>query len=80
MANSCGLWCAVGSVLQEIFYFKPQVIFVSVVFLCVLAYILGEAFAVVIPRKGVFRYLNPGPFNQKEHGESKSREQFSKVR
>lgn len=31
-----------GSVLQEIFYFKPQTIFVSVVFLTVIAYVLGE--------------------------------------
>lgn len=53
--------------LQEIFYFKPQVIYVSIVFLCVIAYILGEAMALVIPRRGIFRYLNPGPFNQKEH-------------
>lgn len=56
-----------GSVLQEIFYFKPQTIFVSVVFLCVIAYVLGEALAAIIPRKGILRYLNPGPFNQKEH-------------
>lgn len=53
--------------LQEIFYFKPQTIFVSVVFLTVIAYVLGEFMAFVIPRKGIFRYLNPGPFNQKEH-------------
>ncbi|KAF2768319.1 OPT superfamily oligopeptide transporter [Teratosphaeria nubilosa] len=57
-----------GSVLQEIFYFKPQTIYVSVVFLCVIAYVLGEFMAFVIPRKGVIgRYLNPFPFNQKEH-------------
>ncbi|KAF2096568.1 OPT superfamily oligopeptide transporter [Rhizodiscina lignyota] len=57
-----------GSVLQEIFYFKPQVIYVSVVFLTVLAYILGEFMAYTIPRKGAIgRFLNPGPFNGKEH-------------
>ena len=56
-----------GAVLQEIFYFKPQVILVSVVFLTVIAYILGELMAFLIPRWGWFRYLNPGPFNQKEH-------------
>lgn len=57
-----------GSVLQEIFYFKPQTIYVSVVFLTVLAYVLGEAMAIVIPRRGVVgRFLNPGPFNMKEH-------------
>jgi OPT oligopeptide transporter protein len=62
-----GLSCF-GSVLQEIFYFKPQTIFVSVVFLTVLAYILGEFMALVIPRKGAIgRFLNPGPFNMKEH-------------
>ncbi|KIW33917.1 OPT family small oligopeptide transporter [Cladophialophora immunda] len=62
----CGL-SIFGAVLQEIFFFKPQTIFVSVVFLTVIAYILGEAMASIIPRKGVFRYLNPHPFNQKEH-------------
>ncbi|OQO11666.1 hypothetical protein B0A48_03393 [Cryoendolithus antarcticus] len=56
-----------GSVLQEIFYFKPQTIFVSVVFLTVIAYVLGEFMAFAIPSKGFFRHLNPGPFNQKEH-------------
>jgi len=56
-----------GAVLQEIFYFKPQTIYVSVVFLTVIAYVLGEFMAFAIPRKGFFRYLNPGPFNQKEH-------------
>lgn len=53
--------------LQEIFYFKPQTIYVSVVFLTVIAYVLGEFMAFAIPRKGVFRHLNPGPFNKKEH-------------
>lgn len=32
-----------------------------------IAYVLGELMAYAIPRKGFFRYLNPGPFNQKEH-------------
>jgi hypothetical protein len=54
-------------VLQEIFYFKPQTIYVSVVFLTVIGYVLGEFMALVIPRRGVLKYLNPGPFNGKEH-------------
>lgn len=50
-----------GSVLQEIFYFKPQTIFVSVIFLTVIAYPLGEGMAFIIPRKGkVGKFLNPG--------------------
>lgn len=54
--------------LQEIFYFKPQVIYVSLVFLTVIAYVLGEAMAYIIPRTTRFgRFLNPGPFNLKEH-------------
>lgn len=54
--------------LQEIFYFKPQTIFVSVIFLTVLAYILGEAMSILIPRKGAIgRFLNPFPFHMKEH-------------
>lgn len=57
-----------GSVLQEIFYFKPQTVYVSVIFLTVLAYIMGEGMAFIIPRKGrIGKILNPGPFNAKEH-------------
>lgn len=59
---------AFASVLQEIFYFKPQVIYVSVTFLTVIAYPLGEGLAYLIPRKGkIGHLLNPGPFNAKEH-------------
>ncbi|KAG9715190.1 OPT superfamily oligopeptide transporter, partial [Aureobasidium melanogenum] len=56
-----------ASVLQEIFYFKPQTIFVSLVFLTVIAYVLGDVMAYAIPRKGWLRYLNPHEFNRKEH-------------
>ena len=57
-----------ASVLQEIYYFKPQVIYVSIVFITVISYVLGEAMAFGIPRKGAIgRLLNPGPFNSKEH-------------
>lgn len=56
-----------ASVLQEIFYFKPQTIYVSLVFLTVIAFVLGDAMAVAIPRKGIFRYLNPHEFTRKEH-------------
>jgi hypothetical protein len=59
---------AFGAVLQELFYFKPQVIYVSVMFLTVLSYAIGEFMALAIPRWGaVGRFLNPGPFNKKEH-------------
>ncbi|KAK3343362.1 OPT superfamily oligopeptide transporter [Neurospora tetraspora] len=58
---------AFGAVLAEIFYFKPQTVNVSIVFLIMIAYCLGEA-TVLIPRWGpVGRFLNPGPFTQKEH-------------
>ncbi|KOS23184.1 Sexual differentiation process protein isp4 [Escovopsis weberi] len=57
-----------GAVLQEIMYFKPQVIYVSVMFLTVLAQALGTALAALIPRKGILgRFLNPFPWNRKEH-------------
>lgn len=59
---------AFGAVLQEIMYFKPQVVYVSVMFLTVLAQTLGTGLATVIPRWGpVGRFLNPGPWNRKEH-------------
>ncbi|KAF5655389.1 peptide transporter [Fusarium sp. NRRL 25303] len=59
---------AFGAVLQEIMYFKPQVVYVSVMFLTVLAETLGTGLAHIIPRWGrIGRLLNPGPWNRKEH-------------
>lgn len=49
-------------------YFKPQVVYVSVMFLTVLAETLGTGLAHMIPRWGrIGRLLNPGPWNRKEH-------------
>ncbi|KAF5136378.1 Oligopeptide transporter 5 [Metarhizium anisopliae] len=69
----CLILCVFASVLQEIFYFKPQIILVSVVFLTVIGYILALPFQ-LIPRPsgdGVVsrtcRFLNPADFNSKEH-------------
>lgn len=56
-----------GGVLAEIYYFKPQTVYVSTMFLTVISYILGVFMENVIPRWGWLRYLNPGPFNKKEH-------------
>lgn len=56
-----------GAVIAEIFYFKPQTVNVSVIFLVIIAYCIGET-AAMIPRWGpVGRFLNPFGFNQKEH-------------
>ncbi|OJA15602.1 hypothetical protein AZE42_10123 [Rhizopogon vesiculosus] len=55
-----------GGVLAEIYYFKPQTILVSLMFLAVVSYILGVFMETFIPCHGLFRYLNPGPFNKKE--------------
>ncbi|KAI0317705.1 OPT oligopeptide transporter protein-domain-containing protein [Amylostereum chailletii] len=58
---------AFGGVLAEIYYFKPQTVLVSTMFLAIIAYVIGIFMETVIPRKGWFRYLNPGPFNKKEN-------------
>ncbi|KAG6862465.1 hypothetical protein C0995_000011 [Termitomyces sp. Mi166 len=58
---------AFGGVLAEIYYFKPQTVVVSTMFLAVISYALGMAFSKVIPSRGIFRYLNPHPFNKKEN-------------
>ncbi|OJA09369.1 hypothetical protein AZE42_08545 [Rhizopogon vesiculosus] len=58
---------AFGGVLAEIYYFKPQTVLVSLMFLAVISYVLGVFMETVIPRRGLFRYLNPGPFNKKEN-------------
>lgn len=57
-----------SSVLATIYTFKPQQLSVSVIFLAVISYALGEIMALVLPRKGVVgKWLNPFPFNSKEH-------------
>ncbi|KAG2148356.1 OPT oligopeptide transporter protein-domain-containing protein [Suillus cothurnatus] len=56
-----------GGVLAEIYYFKPQTVLVSLMFLAVVSYVLGVFMETFIPRRGLLRYLNPGPFNKKEN-------------
>jgi hypothetical protein len=51
-----------GGSLATIYYFKPQTVSVSTVFLGVISYVLGEIMATVIPRRGMLgRFLNPHP-------------------
>lgn len=71
-----GLACF-GSVLGQIFYFRPQTVFVSQLFLQIIAYILGRALEEIIPGpnspliktpdNAFWRFMNPGTFNLKEH-------------
>ncbi|KAG7087147.1 hypothetical protein E1B28_013127 [Marasmius oreades] len=73
-----GLSCF-GAVLGQIFYFRPQTVYVSPLFLQIIAYILGVGLEVIIPGPGnefsklktadtaFWRFFNPGPFNLKEH-------------
>ncbi|KAJ7475997.1 OPT oligopeptide transporter protein-domain-containing protein [Mycena latifolia] len=58
---------AFGGVLAEIYYFKPQTVLVSTMFLAIIAFILGKAMESILPSRGVFRFLNPHPFNKKEN-------------
>ncbi|KAF8843576.1 OPT superfamily oligopeptide transporter [Paxillus ammoniavirescens] len=57
---------AFGASLAEIYYFKPATVFVSLMFLAIIAYVIGFAMETFIPRRGLLRYLNPHPFNKKE--------------
>ncbi|KAF9456897.1 peptide transporter MTD1 [Collybia nuda] len=73
-----GLACF-GSVLGQIFYFRPQTVYVSQLFIQIIGYILGRVLEEIIPGSGnlhdrmktkdtaFWRFLNPGPFNIKEH-------------
>jgi OPT family small oligopeptide transporter len=73
-----GLSCF-GAVLGQIFYFRPQTVYVSQLFLQIIAYLLGVALEHIVPGPNhhvsrlqtkdtwFFRFLNPGPFNLKEH-------------
>lgn len=57
-----------GATLATVYYFKPQAVFVSVIFLALISYITGEALAFIIPSKGwVGKWFDPHPFNKKEH-------------
>lgn len=58
---------AFGAVLGTIYTFKPQNATVSQLFVLIIAYIFGTAMHKLIPRTGFWIYLNPGPFNIKEH-------------
>lgn len=66
-----------GSVLAEIYYFKPQTLSVNGIFLVMIAFVIAEAMDKFIPRhteraglqwlNPVLKFLNPHPFNIKEH-------------
>ncbi|KAF8578774.1 OPT superfamily oligopeptide transporter [Ramaria rubella] len=58
---------AFGAVLGTIYTFKPQNATVSQLFVLIIAYVFGTAMHKVMPSSGYWRYLNPGPFNIKEH-------------
>ncbi|KAI9058031.1 OPT oligopeptide transporter [Trametes sanguinea] len=58
---------AFTSVLSTIYTFKPQNATVSQLFCLIIAFVLGTAMHSLMPSKGYWRYLNPGPFNIKEH-------------
>ncbi|KAN0122786.1 oligopeptide transporter [Hyaloscypha variabilis] len=57
-----------GSALATIFLFKPQSVSVSVIFLTVISYVIGNAMSLALPRNGLIgRWFNPHSFNSKEH-------------
>ncbi|KAJ7086088.1 OPT oligopeptide transporter [Mycena belliarum] len=58
---------AFASVLATIYTFKPQNASVSQLFCLIIAYVLGTAMHSALPSHGFWRYINPGPFNIKEH-------------
>jgi hypothetical protein len=71
-----GLSCF-GAVLGQIFYFRPQTVYVSQLFLQIIAYILGVVLENIVPGPNqaraalqtkdtwFFRFLNPGPFSER---------------
>jgi hypothetical protein len=64
-----GLTCF-AAVLGQIFYFRPQTVYVSQLFLQIIAFVLGKLWHTVLPNadKGrVWRLLNPCDFTLKEH-------------
>ncbi|KAF9458297.1 OPT oligopeptide transporter [Collybia nuda] len=74
---SLGLSCF-AAVLGQIFYFRPQTVKVSQLFLLIISYLMGKVMEEIIPGPGstakiqtrdtrFWRFMNPGPFNIKEH-------------
>ncbi|RPD53682.1 OPT oligopeptide transporter [Lentinus tigrinus ALCF2SS1-7] len=71
-----GLACF-AAVLGELFYFRPQTVQVSGLFLQVFAFLLGRGLEIILPGPNhprfqtrdnwFWRFINPGPFNIKEH-------------
>ncbi|KAK8118886.1 uncharacterized protein PG998_003512 [Apiospora kogelbergensis] len=58
---------ALSSSLATVYMFKPQGVGISTIFLCVISYVIALAME-LIPRRGwLGRFLNPHPFNSKEH-------------
>ncbi|KAJ3380904.1 hypothetical protein HDU84_005513 [Entophlyctis sp. JEL0112] len=57
------LLAAFSGTLGQIYYFKPQVLSISVFFLVLFSYFFGKFLEAILP-KG---FLNPGKFNKKEH-------------
>ncbi|CAE6519790.1 unnamed protein product [Rhizoctonia solani] len=67
-----------GAALSQIYIFKPIDVSVSGIFLLLLVYTIGNAWAILLPRPEIFqnripwlvpiiRIVNPGPFGLKEH-------------
>ncbi|KAJ1310044.1 hypothetical protein OPQ81_006797 [Rhizoctonia solani] len=67
-----------GAALSQIYIFKPIDVSVSGIFLLLLVYTIGNAWAILLPRPEQFqdriprlvpiiRAINPGPFGLKEH-------------
>ncbi|KAM5353427.1 hypothetical protein ACJ41O_000077 [Fusarium nematophilum] len=57
-----------GAIMETIYFFRPVTLDVSNIFLALLSYILGTFLEWAIPKRGVIgRWLNPHPFNMKEH-------------
>jgi hypothetical protein len=53
---------AFGAVLSTIYFFKPQSLSVSTIFLGCISYVLGELMSHTLPRRGpIGRFLNPHP-------------------
>lgn len=58
-----------AGILATIYFFKPQQVAISVVFLAVISYVLGQAMALAIPRKGIIgRIFNPHPVSRLPYG------------
>jgi hypothetical protein len=57
-----------GGILATVYYFKPQTVTISTIFLAVISYVLGELLSLIPRRTAIGRLFNPHPVSLGQSG------------